>query len=164
MGKVTAHPLILAISPTSHGMAYALFDKPTSPLDWGIKKACIQKEKTCTRHLQNLIDLYEPDALIMPRKSSHPKRTRIPKLVNNLAALAQEQSVQVFWYARSDVQTVFGQFGRPTKFGIAETICGWFPELRPRMPRNRRLWMPEDYTMAIFDVIALAITHYFVTD
>ena len=47
-----------------------------------------------------------------------------------------------------------------TKREIAEAIVREFPELEPRLPPVRKIWMSEDVRMSIFDAAALAITFF----
>jgi hypothetical protein len=59
---------------------------------------------------------------------------------------------------------VFEQFGAKSKYEIANKIIAWFPQLASRAPKIRKAWMDEDYNMGIFDALALAITHKYLTE
>ena len=43
---------------------------------------------------------------------------------------------------------------------IAQSIAREFPELEPRLPPVRRIWMSEDARMNIFDAVALGMTFF----
>jgi hypothetical protein len=44
------------------------------------------------------------------------------------------------------------------KAKTARIVAAKFPELRSRLPPERKPWMSEDYRMAIFDAAAFALT------
>ena len=60
-------------------------------------------------------------------------------------------------FSRAEVRT---GFGLATKRQIAEAIAREFPELEPRLPPVRKIWMSEDRRMSIFDAVSLAITFF----
>jgi hypothetical protein len=62
------------------------------------------------------------------------------------------------------MRDVFEQFGAKSKYEIANKIVTWFPQLVSRAPKIRKPWMDEDYNMGIFDALALAITHKYLTE
>jgi hypothetical protein len=60
-------------------------------------------------------------------------------------------------FSRADMRACFGQIA---KREIAEAIVREFPELEPRLPPVRKIWMSEDRRMNIFDAAALAMTFF----
>jgi hypothetical protein len=58
------------------------------------------------------------------------------------------------------VKATFAELGAYTKHQVAGLLAKRLPELGPRQPRYRQSWMTEDYSMSIFDAVALAITFY----
>ena len=51
-------------------------------------------------------------------------------------------------------------FGLTAKREIAQSIAQEIPELEPRLPPVRRIWMSEDARMNIFDAVALGMTFF----
>ena len=39
----------------------------------------------------------------------------------------------------------------------------WYPELKKRMPKQRKAWQTEPYTMSYFDALALFVTHKYLS-
>ena len=62
-------------------------------------------------------------------------------------------------YSRRHIRQTFGACGK-TKDTIAKAIANTLPPLKPWLPRERRIWESEHYSMAMFEAVALAMTHY----
>ena len=58
------------------------------------------------------------------------------------------------------IRQAFSETGAVTKHEIAQVLAKDFPELAPRLPPVRRIWMTEDCRMAIFDAASLALTFF----
>ncbi len=54
----------------------------------------------------------------------------------------------------------FAAAGAATKFRVAKSIAKGLPELAPRLPAERKIWLPEHANMSIFDAASLALTHF----
>jgi hypothetical protein len=65
---------------------------------------------------------------------------------------------------RTTVGDTFKEYGAGSKDDIAAIIAATIPELAQELPRRRRIWESEHYTMAIFEAAALAMTYYVQTD
>jgi hypothetical protein len=152
--------LVLAVFPSTRGFGYAVFEGPDSLVDWGVKAVRSgQKNLECLRKVRELLAFYRPDALVLEdyqgRGSRRAKRIRM--LINLMAAHATEERIPAASYSRSEVRA---SFGLTTKRRIAEAIVREFPELEPRLPPVRKIWMSEDVRMSIFDAAALAMTFF----
>jgi hypothetical protein len=77
---------------------------------------------------------------------------------------AKEINVPVYRYTREQVRDVFEQFQAKTKYDIMKQLVAWYPELKWRAPKVREVWDDESANMAVFDAIALAITHKYLTE
>ena len=71
-----------------------------------------------------------------------------------------EAGAQAARYSRRYVRHRFAAAGAATKFRIAKTIAKELPELAPRLPAERKIWLPEHANMSIFDAASLALAHY----
>ena len=164
MGKPKEHAILLAVSPGTRGLGFAVFENAATPIDWGVKHARLNRLRVYERHVESLIEFYKPKTLILEHIGNEPYRKRTADCNSILFALGTLKGLEIVQYRRDDVKDVFSQFGPSTKFGITRTIGTWLPELRAQLPRYRRPWMSDDYSMAIFDAIALALTHYYRCD
>jgi hypothetical protein len=158
--KRTSAELVLAVFPSTRGFGYAVFEGPRSLIDWGVKGArCPQKNLESLEKLRELTALYRPDVVVLEDYEGPGSRRakRIRNLINLMAAHAVAEGMSTAFFSRAAVRA---RFGLETKRQVAEAIAQEFPELEPRMPPVRRIWMSEDRRMSIFDAVSLAITFF----
>ena len=149
---------ILAIDPTTEGLAYAVIeDSPLHLIDWGIKN-CGRKKAAALRSATEMIERWQPNVLVMEdyEASSSRRHRRVQRLIQNLIELAGRHRLRVHTFSRIDIRR---RFGVKTKDDVAATIAGIFPELLPKLPPRRDFSASEDYRMAIFDAVAMGTTH-----
>jgi hypothetical protein len=152
--------LICAIYPSTRGFGYAVFEGQNSLVDWGVKAIRKrQKNLASLAKIRELLAFYRPDVLVLENYGGRGSRRakRIQMLINLMAAHAAEKRIPTASYSRADVRRCFGV---TTKRAIAEAMVREFPELEPRLPPVRKIWMSEDVRMSIFDAAAFAITFF----
>lgn len=163
---IDEYPLVLAVTPTSKGIAFAVFEGPTKPLDWGIKEARVRKNTICTKHVRSLINFYQPAVLILEKptkRSRHMRSGRVTRLIDKIAKHVKDR-LPVIRYSHNQVVWVFEQFGVATKFGIAQRITELLPEFKSKLPPYRKTGDARDERMEIFYAIALTLTYYYLND
>ena len=151
---------MLAVFSSTRGFGYAVFDGPKSLVDWGVKSVhCPQKNLESLLKIRELTAFYRPDVVVLEDyEGAGPRRAkRIRTLINLMAAYAVEEGMSTAYFSRAAVRACFRL---ETKRQIADAITQEFPELQPRMPPVRRIWMSEDRRMSIFDAASLAITFF----
>lgn len=155
--------LVLAVAPNTRGIAYAYFEGPLSPVDWGIKELRgHDKNGQGLSAVRSLVEHLQPDVLVLEDYSAHRTRRadRIVRLQRMIASYAATEAIEVAGYARSDIRATFAPAGATTRYQIAELIAGQVHAFSFRLPPVRKLWMSEDRRMALFDAAALALTHF----
>jgi hypothetical protein len=158
--KRTSAELALAVFPSTRGFGYAVLEGPRSLIDWGVKSArCPQKNLESLQKIRELAAFYRPDVLVLEDYEGPGSRRakRIRTLINMAAAYAAGEGMSTTFFSRAAVRACFGL---TTKRQIAEAIARRFPELEPRLPLVRRIWMSEDRRMGIFDAVSLAVTFF----
>ena len=154
---------ILAIDPTTSGFGFAVMEGPNHLVDWGVRSASvIDKNATTLELISELIERYQPDNVVLQdcRSGKWRRCERVRDLLWEVSRLALRQKISTRLISRALLKQVFASLGAKTKHDIATVIANRLPELSPRTPRYRQPWMPEDYNMAIFDAVALALTCY----
>ena len=152
--------LVLAVFPSTRGFGYAIFEGPKSLVDWGVKGVhSVQKNSESLKRIRDLLTFYRPDVLVVEDYEGRSSRRakRIQQLIDAITALAVKERVATASFSRAEVRTCFDL---TTKRRIAEAIVREFPELEPRLPPVRKIWMSEDSRMNIFDAAALAMTFF----
>lgn len=154
---------VLAIDPTSRGFGFAVFEGPTSIIDWGVKSIRTDKGASTLLKVDQLVRHYLPDVVALENHAGKGSRRccRIRLLIDTLRRDIEDRRVKTRLFSRRQVCRVFAAFGATTKFEIAHAIAQQLPDLALDLPRYRKPWMSEDYRMAIFDAASLALTFYF---
>lgn len=158
-----AGDIVLAIYPTTRGIAFALMKSPLAPIDWGIKGAQGRdKNALCLEKVSALLDINQPDVVVLedPTWPRLRRSTRIERLTLAIETLARDQAIDVYRYPRSAVQDCFSQFGARTRYEIAVAIATRVSAFERFLPPRRKLWESEDARMGIFRAAALALTYY----
>lgn len=159
----TDNALILAVFPSVRGFGFALFHGAWIPLDWGFRHVQGDKNENSVEKVGRLIDDYAPDTLLLEDHSGEGSRrsARVASLIDKIAALAACKGVAVTRYSRDQIRECFAEFGAVTKYEIAQAISRSLPEFPPQLPPARKIWLPEDSRMSIFDAVALIFTHFY---
>jgi len=154
--------LVLSLYPTSRGFAFALFEGPESPVDWGVKDIKGRKKNSDTLDaIQKLFEQYEPEVVVIENTDVKGSRrsARIRRLYRSIAHLAATRNAELQRYSRQEIRATFGAVGGTTKYEIARAIARQIPAFAPRLPRLRKLWMSEDPRQSLFDAVALAVLY-----
>ena len=155
---------IIAIDPMPKGYGFAVLEGPRFLVDWGTKVAGSgNKNAQCLKSISKLLDQYKPEVIVVEdfRRIIARRPERIRELISQVAEIGLGRRIKIRRFSRTHVRTLFGESGSDNKEEIAAQITGIFPELTPRLPRHRYPWMSEDFHMAIFDAIALALTYFY---
>ena len=153
---------ILALDPSTKGFGYVLFELPSRLVAWGLAHISGDKQAGALVRLAKLLDHSQPQAVVLEDTNAPGalRRHRVRALIGALAALARERGYEVCTVARQAVLDCFSsEKERATKYSIAEDLARRFPELATKLPPHRKAWMSQDERMAIFDALALAVTH-----
>ena len=155
---------VLAVYAQSKGIAYAVFEGPQSPVDWGVKGLKgDRKNIKGLKVVEALVMQFQPDAIVIEDSAGKGSRRseRIRRLYRSIESLAGSQIIEVHQYSRAQLRQCFDEgFGAWRKQEIAQTIATLLPELAHRIPPVRRLWQSEDPRMGIFDAAALAFAFF----
>jgi hypothetical protein len=125
----------------------------------------LANDKILTR-IKKYVEYFRPTVVVVRNctEPTSPRVERIQSLIRDIETYAKGEGIPVFGYTRQQIRDVFELFESTTKQEISERITHWFPELAPRMPKTRIKWKDEEYTMCIFDAMALAVTHRYLTE
>lgn len=153
---------VVAIDPTVGGFGYVVFEGPDRLIDWGIAHVPAAEHSGCLRRVAELLDRYPPTVVVLEDYAGDGSRRclRVQKLINAIVRLASRRNVRTRSFSRGAMRRTFADAGAFTKEQIAGVIAARHLELLPRLPPPRKLWMPEDIRMSIFDAAALALTFF----
>jgi Holliday junction resolvasome RuvABC endonuclease subunit len=152
---------VLALDPTSRGFGYAVLESPTTPVDWGGKVTRGDKQAASLSKVSELIRHYRPEVIVLEDFRRSRRCQRVKDLLSGVCELAAKEGLRTRCFTTSYVKRVFQTFGARTKHEISQAVAQQLPELAPQVPRYRKPWMSEDYQMAMFDAVALALTYFY---
>lgn len=153
---------VLGFHPTSRGFGWVLFEGPFTPIDWGLVSAGIDKNASCLRRLERLLDRFAPEALVLEAYDHATTRRarRIADLCRAVRRAADDRGVETAVYSRAEVREAFAEVGARTRREIAEAVARHCEAIRHRLPRPRRPWESEDARGALFAAAAVGLAHY----
>lgn len=153
----------MGIYPRTRGFGYVIFQGPAVAHRWGIKEIRANNNSDNILKIEELVLKYQPDVVVLDDYASGGSRRgkRIESLIEDIAELCKNKRIRVCRYSRSMVRQCFSEFSAMTKLEIAQAISKTLPDLRPQLPGKRKIWLPEDPRMAIFDAAALVFAHFY---
>lgn len=110
--------MVLSLYPTTRGFAFALFEGPESPVDWGVKDVKGPKKNPHTIDaIQKLFCQYHPDVVVIENTSEKGSRrsARVRRLYRSIAHLGGTRNVEVERYSRREIRAIFAFVGAATK-------------------------------------------------
>lgn len=156
-------PSVLALHSFSRGLAFALFEAPLSPVDWGVKDLRGKAKNARSLEIAKaLIQQHRPDVLVLEECTGpHSRRgPRVHRLLNLIANYAVGEAIEVHTYTRASVRECFKAVGAVTRYEIAQAIASQVAAFGHRLPPLRKPWMSEDVRMGLFDAASLVMTYY----
>lgn len=152
---------VLGFHPTARGFGWVVFEGPFRPIDWGLVSARKDKNATCLKRLDGLLERFAPEVLVLEaydRQSSRRAR-RIARLGDSVRRLADAHGVETIVYNRVQVREAFAETGARTRREIAEAVARHVEVFSHRLPPIRKPWDSEDAREALFAAAAVALTH-----
>jgi hypothetical protein len=161
MKKNNNHELnILAITPSTRGFGFAMFEGQHRLVDWGVKHMNGDKSIQSLAKIKEFMIRYKPDILILEDSLAKGSR-RLPRiriLHKQILRLAAQQKMTVKLFSRGQVMNIFIPQGEQTRHALAEIIAKRFPEqLTAELPQERKPWQSENAKIDIFVAVALGL-------
>lgn len=153
--------LTLVLYPNTFGIGYVICDGPKEILDFGLKKVRPISHYKYLKKVKWLLDFCKPNLVILSDYKNRSISNRQKKIIDAIVEKAKADNLNLQSYSRSQIKNVFASFDASTKYDIAMTILGWYPELKNKQPHRRLPWMAEHYQMGVFDAFALMLTHFY---
>lgn len=145
---------IIALDPTSRGMAYAVFSA-SELVDWG-QRACGRSEEAALDFVDGLVTDEDATLVIEDWRATSRRCERVVQLLRRIARLAEERKLTLLVIPRRAVKAKWAAYGFTNKEAVAAALARRFPELAPYVPPPRKPWMSEQSQVNIFDAVALA--------
>lgn len=154
------HRFVLGLHPSSRGFGWALFDGPFSPFDWGTADIRRGDNARALARACGILDKYRPRIIALEEFESGAVRRapRICELYRAIVAGAQARNIVVCRFSRDEIRQALSS--ARTRQAVAEAVAARVKQLRPRLPKPRRIWEGEHPSMALFSAAACALACY----
>jgi hypothetical protein len=160
------HPRVLAIDLRSRLFGFAVLEGPRALLSFGrtiFPVGSAQNNGVVVRRkIDRLLTFFVPSVIAV----KHTAGRRDLELLTRKDAIAvikeraERRSVELVLLNRQEIYQAFRQSGNMSKYEIARLISEVFPELRWKLPPNRKTWQPEHHNMPIFDSISVGLAYF----
>jgi Holliday junction resolvasome RuvABC endonuclease subunit len=160
------NPMILALYPNGYGMGYVLAESPDELIYYGMARIRPMTSRAHIKRFKKLLAEYEPSLVILRgyKKGKRHTSPRVERVISALEKHAFKKGLKVFRYTRENIKQVFVEFKANTKHQIAKALVEFLPELKDRLPKDRKYPEAEPWTMGMFDCISLLLTYYYLND
>ena len=144
--------LALDLHPRSFG--YVVIESPTELLDWGVcrsyRKTKKHPEVLVGKRLRPLLKLWMPDVVIVRIRGRREK---------GLQSLFRQIKKEVDGRAFLPIKAFEDPHPGRSKYERAVEIAARFPEIGWKLPRKRKPWDSEHYSMSIFEALGVAVAY-----
>lgn len=158
------NPVLLALYPNSIGIGYACLQVPERLFDFGVTSVKTRSNGKLLKRAERFMDYYKPKVILIKEKETSKNAHRVNQLIEAVVTLSGEKGLPVYRYSRQQIKDVFEVFGASMKFEMVQKIVKMLPDLAYRAPKARKWYEKEDYNMAVFHAVSLAITHTYLTE
>ena len=158
------NPVILALYPNSIGIGYVCLQVPEKLIDYGIATIQPISNGKLLNRAERFMDYYKPKLVLLKETGSSKNSSRVNKLIEAITTLSGEKGLEVYRYTKKQIDDVFEVFGASTKYEMVEKIVKMLPDLAPRAPEARKWYEKEHYQMGLFNAMALAVVHTYLTE
>lgn len=147
--------LILAVDPTSRGVAFVLFHRGEI-LDWGERTASIKPHLDL---VSEMVEGWGVEALVLENADApgSRRRPRFRRILRCIAKYAGDREVEVVAVSRAESCRAWRRIRARNKDEIAVEIAALFTEITPALPLARKASRSEHPRANIFDAASLAI-------
>lgn len=156
---------LLALDVRISKLGFAVFEGPTSLLDWGVRsfdKGSKALAANVSDRLGVLFAFYEPSAIVIRSRNYHwrsHKRTEA-KIMAIIKSESRRRSISLTIVTAKQVRGAFSKNGDIYKHDIALQITNQFQELSWKLPRRRKAYQSELAAMLVFDAAATGMTYF----
>ena len=117
---------------------------------WRLSRQAAASPEEGARFAKSWITLMRPEVVVTEKITGQCRKgAKVKAIIEAIARVAAEEPLYDIAVARTRTF--------PNKFAEAEVLAERFPDLRPRLPKPRKLWHSEPRNTTIFEALALAL-------
>jgi hypothetical protein len=156
---------LLALDVRISKLGFAVFEGPTSLLDWGVRsfeKSGKELSPSLSERLRVLFAFYEPAAIVARSRNYHlrsHKRTQA-KIMAIIKSESRRHSTRFTIVTVRQVRSAFAKNAEIYKHDIALLVTNQFEELAWKLPQRRKSYQSELTAMLVFDAAANGMAYF----
>jgi hypothetical protein len=156
---------LLALDVRLSKLGFAVFEGPTSLLDWGVRsfeKGTKSLMSSLSERLRVLFSFYEPSVVVIRSRNYHLRSHKCisAKIMAVIKSESRHHSKRLTIVTAKQVRSAFSKNGEIYKHDIAFQIANQFQELSWKLPRRRKAYQSELAAMLVFDAAATGMTYF----
>lgn len=140
---------VLAIAVATGRIGYVFFDGGIL-MDWKMSKKASKSPEEARTYATKLIAFFKPDVVVTEKIAKHSRKGDHAKDLTGIIANVAEN------HELLDVSVPRLQAFK-NKYEEARELVLRFPDLRPRLPKEPRIWQSEPFGTIYFEALALAL-------
>jgi hypothetical protein len=150
---------ILVLDLRADRIGYAVFEASNRLLDYGASR--FDSPGTAKARVSFLLRIFHPSVAVLRRVRSRSTRqnARWTCGLRIIRAELKRFAVPVKSVTERSLKQFFKEFGCRNKFEVAALLAQRYPELTWKLPRKRKAYEPEPWTMTYFDAISLGVVY-----
>lgn len=153
---------VLAVHFATHGFGWVFFPNPNNPTEWGVTSIRKNRNEQSLHRLEYLIAHLRPTEIILEQFEGNAVRRqpRVQELYRSVIKLARSFDLEPRIFERSDIRHVFAQSSAKTRYEIATVVSKRIEQFAHLLPEKRKIWVPENPRMSLFNAAALALAYF----
>jgi hypothetical protein len=156
---------LLALEVRTGRLGFAVFEGPTTLLDWGVRTFEIGRRTlppSVSERLRVLFAFYSPAEIVLCAHVYHLKsqKNAYAAILKTTRSESRSHSIKVSVLSARQIRTCFAIRGQIFKHEIALAIVKQFPELSWKLPQRRKFYQSERAVMVVFDAVANGIAFF----
>lgn len=156
--------MILALYPCYRGFAFALIKSKHEVVDIGRVSFSQQGIEHMMKRVKHYLSFHTPDTIALERYDTKKSTPRGELLQNAIEHFAKQKGITTKRYDYEQVKTAFSSYGATTRYDMACVLAKTFPQFAFRLPQKRTIWKGEEYTIPMFNALALGMTHIYMNE
>ena len=150
---------ILVLDLRADRIGYAVIEASNRLLDYGATQ--FDSPGAAKARVSFLLRIFHPSVAVLRqvRLRSTRKNTRWTCGLRIIRAELRKFSMPVKSVTERSLKQFFRDVGCRNKFEVAALLAQRYPELTWKLPRKRKAYEPEPWTMTYFDAISLGIVY-----
>src|SRR6185312_5444320 len=155
---------ILAMDLRRSYFGYAAFEMPLKILGSGV--AVAKSSEQARTRIKILVKEFRPSLIVLRKlgQQSNRDRSRYTATARIVRHIAKAASISIGRVSEAQLRNFFRFLGKRNKYDLAALMAERFRDIRWKLPRKRKSFQPEPWTISQFDAVSLGTAYLYAHD